>query len=342
MKVVAQHLLNTPVAGDCDTASWTGYVRIGGMPPILLTDLQGVDILDRTVEVAQLVTVTMPTVVLSTRYGIRLGNHLERREEFNRRPRLYAMTADAVLSGSADTDKLNVWGKIAAGINSIANNNVWAGPSVVLTHAATAPTPGGFTVGNYVVGSVSFAKGKVTASTALTATVIILNGKIFADNETLTEYTDQDATIPTGETGVGAATIISAYNGTFLIQDKPLYYPVKGFRKGASEVAVGPDLVEADVVVTTDAAYSFGIGSVMVDFPPVKEIGSNNINNGYLWFAQNETPLVANVYKRATLRYQPSVSESALSPLSGSATLVQEVWYERAGGAAFEAALLAL
>lgn len=325
-KMAGSALLNDPAAASVDTTTITGKLIIGKMNPIALEHIKKIEKTPYTAEVAQVVSVTIPTVAAATKYGIIVmadeakENHTI--GDVNVKARVES------LSGSADTDKINIGTKWARHINGEKNNHALAGVRITITHAS-----GAFTVGEYVTGVTSGARGLVrTGGSSTTAVVDVVSG-VFLGSENIYQAT-------TGITRL--ASSISAYTGKLFITDDPGYYPLNGTRKGPLTVKAGINVVT--VTVETAGVVGFGAGADVVKRIPVLNQNDNNLASGSLEFPTNEAPVSTNNYSMYTITTLEPVDNTSISSVGGMIPKRYEVWYNSGGAsvAAFESALESL
>ena len=97
-----------------------GVIKVSGLNDIRLQDLISVDIRNQVDEVVKVATIgtSTPTITASTKYIIKVGNTRKRYEGAQSSFSTYAVTSDASLSGSAATDRSNVYTSLASKINA--------------------------------------------------------------------------------------------------------------------------------------------------------------------------------------------------------------------------------
>ena len=330
-------LLNNPIAANVDTATMPGFLILPGksVEPILLSGITEILTDVAAAEVRQVITVTLPTIVANTSYGIRAGSSQTEIEVSKIGIRGYNGSVASLIS--AGVDQLKVGEQIARALRGFFKNYVEAGMRVTLTHANT----GDFVLGEVIRGATSGASGIVRNlnGATTTTTVDIIEG-VFADNEVLTGDTS-------GVSQTGAVTIITTNDGTLVITDKAGYHPSTGSRSGALQVYAGRNILPSAIVETTSAVLSFGQGTRMLLDVPVFEVHSDNLAKGLWDFPTDEAPIAGREYSRAIILFEKNVSTSAAIPTMDSAIFAAAVWYDDADGtsgntAAFEAALAAV
>ena len=334
-RIHRQSLLNSYAAADIDTSSMSGYVKIPGLNPIPTAGIKNVIKTVSTAERQQFVTITMPTIVLSTRYAVR-GHELQAQgmdKEYNKL-KSFAYTSPATLSGTALTDKVNVAWVIGWKIMQVAKAgklHVKAGPVATFTNATVAYAGA---VGDIIVGVTSGAKAIVAkVNSGTEKLVIMLTNLDFTDTETITVN---------GAAATGTTCATNVYTGNLGILDDAGYFPAKGHRKGATSWAAGDNITT--VTVTSAATYSFGIGTRLLDDVPVLERSTPNLNSGLWNFATNNLPVSGYAYAQYIIVYDVDAQVDSMTSAGSKIENAQAVWlYESEGDfGATDAALLAL
>jgi len=339
-----QTVVNTLAgAANVDTATLAGYALITGLDPIVVADIVSVTHDTYAAEVQQYITVTMPTIVADTVYGLQAGSLGETGQEWFKRLRPYRHTTLATLSGTALIDQQNVINNIAYKMNNSSKLNVWAGQIAPVTvHGATTPV-GGFDANTIVTGSVTGTSMLVISSTATSFVGIVLNG-IYP---TVADLVFSGTTGGVASASASGAPTVTAAAGTMAILDKPGYFEQGTLRKGKTTVIAGDNILDTAVVETTAAVYQFGEGAEMLKIMPTWEPSTGRIASG-LWHGPNtqynsDLFVAGNNYDRSTILYTAQ-SEANAATQHPRRNVEQAIWYQTgdAAKAAFVAALDAL
>lgn len=333
---VAFSLLNAPVAGDVAQAN--GMNWINGLPAFPDAHYKGYDREDPVAETKQIVTVTLSaTVAANGKYRLKIGSFSNREFEHMGVLKPFGYTAPAVLTGTAATDKHNLYVKLAKDINRSLPKLVNAYPLVTLTHAA-----GTFVVGEVLTGATTGAKGIVVSSSSGTCTVALTTldpYKIFTGTENLDD-----------ETGTGPFAMSGITLGVGLrLVDTGGYFDPKEVKSGATVVRAETGFVQGDVVITTAAVYSRGQGAWLLGRVPVLERTSGNLASGAHDMAVNNSPDSTGWYYKYKLYIETPVVPSASQGHTVTKKMTYVVWAKGGGTVgsptaptAFNAAIAAL
>ena len=316
-RIHKQSLLNNPAA-TADTTSMPGYTIFDGLNPIPTALIKEVIQNLRVVEVQQLITFTTPTIVASTRYSVH-GGELQStdKNKVGNKSDVYAATSQAVLSGTALTDKINVIYPIGWKIMQKAKAgdlHVTAGPTATFTNATTAYAG---VIGDEIEGITSGAKAVVAVINSATEKIVIMT--------TSNDFTDTEAIKINGVvTTTTAAT--NVYTGNLGILDDAGYYPAKGNRKGPSSWQVGDNFASTALAVTRAGVVGRGIGTRLLDDVPVMETYSPNLNSGQFFFATNEAPTAGKTYTSFDIVYDVEHKQASHVNAVGKYENCQRLW----------------
>lgn len=306
-------------AADIDSTSMPGYIVLPGLNPIPASTISKVDKTIYAAEVRQFITVTIPTIVASTVYGVQ-GGELQSKDQNQNFNKLHPFktTAPAVLSGTALTDKVNVAFILAWKINQkrrSTNYHLIAGPVATFTNATTAYAGA---IGDVIVGLTSGAKAIVAKVNSGTEKLVLM--------QTTQDFTDTEAVSINGVvTTTTAAT--NVYTGNLGILDDAGYYPALGHRSGASSWAPGPNITT--VTPTTAAVYGFGDGARMLDDVPRLEPRSPNLAYGQWNFATNDLPVASKKYNRFVITYANPLQAESRKNVETNRVLQQAIWVDK-------------
>ena len=338
-QVSRSKLLNAPAGGDVVNSG--GVIRIKGLDPINTADFISVTKVVAAAEVVQVVTIALTAVVVAERkYQIKIGNTGTRREGAQNQLMPYGYTAPAILTGSAATDRHNLYVSIANKINNDPSNFSTAYPIISVDYDTQTVN---YTVGAVATGGTSGATGIILADADAgatgTLTIALMGTTLFVNNELITDSSggSASANIPTQTLGIGLRIV-----------DDAGYYPpyTVNSRKGANAVILTQGFnPSTDYTLTTAAVYSQGIGSRMTYDVPVNELTSGNLAKGFYSFPISETVDISKTYTLYVVLSRPKgVSDSVGASSVGTYEQVQNIWANDAAGgyAAFDAAMLAL
>lgn len=301
-KIFAASLLNTYVAATAiavDTSLVPSVYRITGLQGINKGQVFTVRSIDPVAEVQQVYTIggtVAPVVTASTSYQIRLGDNMNVESGYHQNLIPYTYVSPAVLTGTAATDRFNMYYTLAQRINRNQSNYVTAYNLITITQTNTAP----FAEGEIVTQSVSGAVGinmKTAAGAAAGTTGTLTLGVISGT------FTTASATLTGSITGTASATAATITLGLGLrIVDDAGYYPANNLnRAGVSTVILptnsGWATPSTMLVKTTTGAYSFGQGTRMLQDVPVLQRTDNNLASGTWEMATNNAPIAGATYQ---------------------------------------------
>lgn len=340
-------LLDNEAAADIiDNGSSTGMVKITGLPPIPLA-LFGGDpvIMPGVAETAAIHHVSLAaTPVAETLYGIRLGNTNNKRLERMGDKNLVAWTTPATLSGTAATDRHNIYKALAWRLNNHRHLKDMVDAYAVITSTGSAGT-GTHTIGNTTTGGTSGATGVIlaTVSGATPALVIGQTSQTnFTTGETITS--SSGATAVLGAPTLGVRLQINEagnYSG-----NAPEVYPHEGIMEPLA-VYAAHGFVPSDITNPTPAVRGFGVGTRMLAYKPVWEATGRNLAKGSLTYPANADPTAGNLYDAVMVRVKGTTNDvigSDSSGMTGGTDIYYLLWINAAGGsrAAFVTALNAI
>lgn len=269
-------------------------------------------------EVVQIAAVGMDleTIVASTRYKIEILCPKEKYMSQHREPSVYAYTAPAILSGTAATDRLNVYTVLMNKINADSINNcaAYLMYKVAFTTGSTALPQIGETVTQ-----------ETSGVTAKIAAVEVTSGNFTANNAAGTIWLYDFSAIGswsaasktlTGGTSTAVVTTNAALTHTGLVVvDDSGYFPASpAQRKGANSVQLTQGFATAKVDVgqrTADttllvggtgllrgrkAVYSNGIGTEMLTHIPAFHADKQDYVSGDAELILNAAPVAGKTY----------------------------------------------
>jgi hypothetical protein len=241
---------------------------------------------------------TVEVIAANTKYSIDIWNPDSTVESMRRKPMRYSATSAAALSGTASTDRLNVYTSLVNKINAVAENYVTA--YGLSQHTYTTGTSAGGAATNFVVGEIvtqdtsaetaqvaacSIASGTFNATTAA-GTIWVYNISILANwlatAKTLTAAGTAAATTLTAATTncVVTATLVAHYQGIVTVDDAG--YFIAKQRGGVNRVAVVAGFATATATSIINGQYAIGIGSEMLQRLPIFDIGNQAVISGTL------------------------------------------------------------
>lgn len=348
-----QTLQADPVAADVSTAT-AGYILIKGLPPIRTEDYIGATFVAPAAEVQQVRTIggaSAVTIAAATKYQIGIGNTGDQREGWQNTIKKFSGQI-AALSGTAATDRFNVYAQIVSkAMSSFRQNQAYVGVACTVTCAAgTAFTYSAANGPVFVKGSVSGCVGFMRATSSTTVLALnITNGIIPAAGDVFSlipdPYTGRN---PTGTGGPSGAWASSVLGLNIVVMDVAGYYSAKGTRKGVNTVVTTAGFAanNADVATTVAGVYSIGQGARLLQDLPVQDTRSSNLVSGQWYFPTNDIPVAGSQYEIIEIGVRPMADISALSDIGGISTMTYRIYANIAGTtggyAAYAAAIAAL
>ena len=246
---------------------------------------------------------TIEVVAASTRYKIEIHNPEDKYESHEQPPAVHAHTSPAVLTGTAATDRFNLYTALVSKINNFAGNNVAA---LLLFQKAYS---GGGTTGNETP-----IVGETATETTSTATARIISWTItsgtFAGGDAagviwMAHLTGTLSAVTKTWTYGSSSSTLSGTDAPVLgqgiaIEDDAGYFISKLGRPGISWVAVTQGFTIATSTVALAGAYALGVGSVMAALKPVYDMSKQEIVNHGLIEYEFTNGAVADVTKTYT------------------------------------------
>jgi hypothetical protein len=350
-------LRNLPIAGDVDTTNHPGEVWIKGLIPFKAIDFIGYKEQVAAAEVQQALTIGASTVIAAnTLYKFSLGNTAERDASWNKQFTPWGAVSPATLTGTAATDRMNLYLIIAKKINSqYSPRQYFAGAKCTLTHVGSAA----FTIPTgrndawdgtpvWVRGATSGTVGFIRANADSTATATVLhvyNGILPVVGDIFTVIASPFNPDVIGAGGPSTAVTVVTQGQGITVVDKPDYYSADGTHLGKTGFFNVAGFAATDFTVTTAGVYQVGQGYRLLQEVPRRETTSSNLMaGGNFWFPTNETPLGANNYNIIDIYYDVRQNSDAKTDTGGSGQAYQRIYAKNdaAGYAAFLAAIAAL
>jgi len=264
------------VLNDASSGLWS---IIGGSGELLLGSFPGsptVQSFDPVAENQQVVTLgasaTKETIIADTRYKIEIGNPDDKYESGKRWPVVHAYTSAAVLSGDADTDRLNVYTALVNKINGYGGNNCTA----YLLHEFDYTLGGDSAGGTTITAGVKITQAN-SGATAYVAKASLSSGT-WAGNDaagTIWVYnvsgTIDDAVARAWTVGTFTLTqtisTLVAGTGIACVDDAGYFTSSIG-RSGANWYGATQGFVTSQFEVIEAPVYPMGIGSVLAALVP--------------------------------------------------------------------------
>jgi len=259
------------------------------------------------------------TIVKSTRYAVQIGNSSEKYEGGSRGADIYAYTSPAVLSGTAQTDRANVYQTL---INKINARNNFVTAYRLVKCAYTGGTSTGDAADDFIVGET--VTQETSSVTAKVAKNVISSGAMADDdaagNLYLYDISDFSSLLETAKTWTGAGTVAGVSTNIVVTQtnasvvtdvgmvilDDADYFISSVNRGGASEVYAVDGFDDDAWEIGRAAKYSRGIGSYMAKLAPVMSRGKEDVINMYgdYMLSMNDDINTALTYRTYTLTMQ--------------------------------------
>lgn len=320
---------------------WIVQTSAGGekiLGPIAYGKCTGYSVNDPQREVRNTVLIggaTTEVIAASTRYKVEIWNPEADYEGKAQGPQIYAYTSAAALSGTASTDRLNVYTALVDKINAYAGNNCTAyGLSVADYTLGTSADDSAtnFVVGETVTQETSGLTAQVAACTITAGTFAGNNaaGKIyFYNHSTYTGWLTAAKTL-TASAATAAATdvapavsncIVTVTNATTLhyqgivVVDDAGYFTSNKLRGGINRVAISPTFTVATASVIIAGEYSIGIGTDMLALRPVYDMTGQVLLSGKMEydFIGGALPVAGQAYERIILEVDGDGDEESLS-----------------------------
>jgi hypothetical protein len=304
-----------------------GIVKTSANKELLLglfktATLKSIESFDPVAENQQVVllgaSATKETIVAETRYKVEIGNVHDEYETSKKELTKYAYTSPSVLTGDADSDRLNVYTALVSKINAYAGNNCTA----YLIHEFDF-TDGADTADSVPTVGATYTQ-ETSGVTGILAAYTLSSGTFAGDDAAGTAWiynTSDDPTDEaldwTGETsitltqtdetlilGTGLACVddagyfVSSINRT----GQNAYYATQGFS------------ANTQFVVAEAPVYAMGIGSVMAALQPSYDKSKQDAIDGRLEFelVDNASFDTSKTYRKYVFNWLDG-GESALS-----------------------------
>lgn len=299
-------------------------------------------------EVVQTVLIggaTVEVIAVNTRYRIEIWNYEADYEGKQQGPQIYAYTSPAALSGTASTDRLNVYTALVNKINAYAGNNVVAYGLSQFTYTggtSTGDAATNFVVGEVVTQETSSVTGQVAACSIGTGTMAADNAtgsvwvynwsdaaSVLATAKTLTAAGTAAATTltPAKTNIVVTATLVAHYQGIVVVDDAG-YFTSHKSRGGINRVSLTAGFATATATAIIAGQYSIGIGTDMLLKKPVFDIGGQALIAGDLDydFVDGTLPVAGQTYERIAIEVADG-DEDAIDARRVSSTKRYVLWF---------------
>lgn len=286
--------------------------------PIPYGRTKSVDYYASAAEVRQIAVigaeVTKETVVASTVYKVSIGSPQHSYESRKGRESVHSFRTPAVLSGTAATDRAQLYTSLVEKINAYTNNWVTA---YTLTYAAyTLGTSAGdaatnFTIGEVVTQETSTATARVAKCDITSGTMAADNaaGNIWLFNKSLTVAGGWLTTAKT-LTGGTSAIVVTVTNATTVentgiaLEDNAGYFTSSLDREGKNQVFLNDAFLVDAVEYELAAVYSMGIGTTMYALQPVYRQDRQELISGKREFGFQEAPTAGKTYRKYVITYE--------------------------------------
>lgn len=319
------------------------------LPPIWKDEVVSVKYLSSQAEVVQQVVVGRleEVVVASERYQISIGNEVQKSESGKQALWRYNYVAPATLTGTAATDRSNMYTALNTKINADARNNTTS----YLIHSVA------FTVGDTAL----LAVGEVITQATSTATAVVVavdvtGGNITAGNavgtiylRTVTGTWQVGSLVSTGGTSSGVITtaaLLTENQGLVIIDDANYYPPRPLTRRGISTIVMTDGFATAtlELGIATLAAgttgmtigviglYSRGIGSRMILDVPSFTPDKVYLTEGEAPFILNAAPDAAKTYRTYLIELNTKPSDNVLTGYTKGGLVRYELFAEEDSG----------
>lgn len=310
-------LLNSYSAA-ADVVTSGNVTKITGLPPIITPGMRVVEVSVDTgvAETTQVINITLAATIAQERnYSLNVNFIDDKYENHTSENIPVRYRSPAALTGSAATDKHNAYISLAYKMNSISRISQKLTAYALFTLAYNTQTAN-YTVGAVLTGATSGAKaliiadadGGATGTLTLAAipgySTIFTTGEIIADNN----GTPGSATAGASTLGVGLRLV-----------DKAGYYPVNGYRGGATIVYASEGFVTSDIVTSTAAVYAKYTAAQLTSSIPTRDLFMSNVILGDVNFGNlNNAPTAGLVYNAITIKVRNRLSGSPIADASGS------------------------
>jgi hypothetical protein len=264
------------------------------------------------------------TIVASTKYTIEIG-YAQYKKESTRLggSKKYGFTSAAALTGTAATDRLNVFTALNNKINADSGNFV---TSYLLTKVT--PTAAAGDLNEVVVGTKVFQTDSTEAAAEWVGYVAYKPTSwsgavplyVYTVSGTLDATTDKSLKVGNYITGDGstledittdAANTAVAGQGLFIEDDAGYWTTPSLNRPGFSSVFVTNGFSATTPYITRDGVYAQGIGSEMLLHKPVYNYLGNDIDSGDAEYTFNADPSSAKTYTLAIIEIRDTPEPTA-------------------------------
>ncbi len=329
-----------------------GQATLVGLEPFLLSNYVGREKVDEAAEQLKIQTVVLTAaVVASQKYQIKLGN-ARHREESDGQPLMpFGYEAPAVLTGSADDDKYNLFKRLQKALNQ--QNRAFVDTYILFNIKVDGGAGGGAVTGETLVnttqgtGNIGFALNTIAVSgTVQLAIYEEYVDHVIAENDVLTfsggGTVDANNTVAADFTRGNGVRI---HDKDWGLATSNYYPPNRTDRGGESSIYPTAGFVAGDIAVTQAAVYAVGQGADLLALKPVKERTSDNLvsgDNDYIFSPEGDVPASGTAYDMIELTYKKDVSTSALTDFQSPVLMKQRIYCATAAYAAVDAQLTAL
>ena len=298
------------------------------------------------VEVSQIAFVgrTVETIVKSTRYRIEVWNGLKREDE-RQSPFKYAYTSDAVLSGVAATDRVNVYTALMNKINAYAGNNTIA--YLVSSVAYTAGEDFVPVVGETLTQESSGATVQIAAVVQTSGTITGDDGAgtLYVYNLLVAAWSASSKVLTGGTSGalMTTAAALTAGEGLIIADDAGYYSYRPNGKRVKSDISVTQGFEDATVEISASTIvvgtatgvavglpgiYSQGIGTRMLNDIPVFTPDGVQIVSGEAWMQPNASPVSGTTYRTYLMEILEYPSDTNIDGAGRRAPYWMVLWCE--------------
>lgn len=329
----------------CDDNTASPLVNL--LPPIPKGSVIRAVKIASSAEVVQIgvIGIDVETIVASRRYKIELGSAAETYEGQVRGMFRYAYTAPAVLSGNAETDRLNVYTVLASKINAKPENKVTAYLlyKVAFTGGVTALPQIGETVTQETsgitakIGAIQVTSGTITGTDAA--------GTIWLYNfSALASWSSASKTLTGGTSGFVCTTAAALTTGAGLaIVDDAGYFSARpnskrgpswigateGFTAAISEIGIATLAVgSTGELIGRSATISQGIGSRMLLDVPVFNPSKEVLVSGEADMVLNAAPDASKTYTTYILVVDEKPSDTNITGYTKGGPVNYVIWVD--------------
>ena len=334
-------------------------------PPIPYGSIQKIVRTSAVAEVPQITTIgldTAETILASTRYKISGYNTLRRYEGSNTLPISISYTSPAVLSGTPQTDMVNVYTVLVNKMNARVGKT-WTA-YLMLKVAFTTGSSVGDLVKNLTIGETL--TQATSLATAKVAGVVISTGTFYGDNAAGFLYlynvnANWSATSYVSTGGTSAAVVTTAaipvVQGMTIVDDAGYYAPFPSTRKGINAWKLENGFTSAVVntgestattfarVVGANGVYPIGTAAEILAKIGVFNIDRTDTVSGSAEMVLNAFPVTGRTYTRYNIYVNTLPPVQRVADIQGAGGMIYTLWVDDNGGtnlAAFETALTAV